>query len=176
MAEVEIKSNLPELKSHLTRIGRELSSKVIRSATNAAAQVIKRKAISLAPVLQVPDKRRIAGALKRNIYVRRSKDRTTGREHYYVGFRVGKSRGKTKHADTFYGYFLEGGWIPRSPGRARRGGNRSRAAQRASDSGVRKQFPFLKPAFEATRNEAIAKFFATAERRIAKISAEKTAR
>lgn len=178
MAEVEVRTNLPELKSHLDRIGREMSSKVIRSATSAAARIFKKYAQLYVPVLKDKNKRkgRVAGALKKNIYIRRSRDSTTGREHYFIGFRRGKAAQK-KGSDTYYGTFLEGGWIPQSKGRALRGGDRSKKLQRQqllAKGALRFEYPFLAPAFTRGRTEALAKFFATADRRIAKISQEKT--
>ena len=182
--EIDVHSNLPELKSHLTAIGQKMSSSVVRAATTAAARVFKRIAQQLAPVLKPSNAspRRVAGALKRNMYIRRSKDSTTGREHYFVGFRQGKGRGKSKgvvRTDTFYGKLLEGGWMPRGPGRKLTGGRRKRTAERvAARSAGHPQvsYPFLQPAFTRGRTEALSRFFAIADKRIAKLSQEKTSR
>lgn len=178
LAEVEIRTNLPELKRHLNSIGKQFADRVVRSATAAAARVFKRNAEALAPVLKPENarKNRIVGALKKNMFIRRSKERTSGKEHYFVGFRRGKQAAK-RAKDTFYGTFLEGGWVARGPGRGLRGGKRSKALQRgraAAAGAVRYQYPFLAPAFTRGKDEALRKFFQTAERRIAKISQERT--
>lgn len=175
MAEVEVRTNLPELKRHLDRIGREMSAKVVRSATSAAARIFRKYAQLLAPVLKDENKRkgRVAGALKKNMFIRRSKASTSGKEHYFVGFRRGKSALR-KGSDTFYGTFLEGGWIARGPGKRLRGGKRSKALQRSQATGQRYQYAFLAPAFTRGKGEALAKFFAIADKRIQKISQEKT--
>lgn len=174
MAEVEVTSNLPELKSHLDRIGKEFAGRVMRNATAAAARVFRTRAANLAPVLQKPAPRRTAGTLRRAMVIKRSKDRTSGREHYFVGFRRGRDAAK-KGRDAFYGYFLEAGWKPRGPGKKLRGGNRSRALQRRSSAGQEiMQYRFLRPAFESGKSEALAKFFAAADKNIARLSAQRT--
>ncbi len=177
MAEVEVRSNLPELKRHLDRIGREMSSKVVRAATAAAARIFRKYAQQFAPVLKPQNARkdRVAGQLKRNLFIRRSRDSTSGREHYFIGFRRGKAAGK-KGRDAFYGLFLEGGWTPRGPGKRLRGGRRTKALARATGAGKKAEYPFLAPAFTRGKTEALNRFFFIADRRIQKISQEKTAR
>jgi hypothetical protein len=183
-SEINVASNLPDLKRHLSGIGRDMSAKVVRAATAAAARVFRRIAAQLVPVLKPENKRkgRVAGALKANIYIRRSKDAANGKEHYFVGFRQGRGRGKIRGAlrsDTFYGKFLEGGWMPRGKGNKITGGRRratqQRVASRSAGAAV-VQYPFLLPAFQRGRNEALSKFFAIADTRIAKLNDEKTSR
>ena len=174
MAEIEIRTNLPELKSHLNAIGKQFASKVMRGATAAAARVFKKSAQLFAPVLRTPDKRRTPGALQRGIYIKRSKDSTSGREHYFVGFRRGKAAAK-KGRDAFYGYFLERGWVPRGPGQRVKGGRRTRALQRTKSAHLQiTKYKFIEPAFEKSRSEALDRFFKIADKGIAKINAEKT--
>lgn len=164
-----VRTNLPDFSREIARMGTEFGPVVARAATRAAAQVIRREAVRRAP--------RRTGRLARAIYIKRSRDSTRGREHYFIGVRQGRRaqairrRGKTINLDAYYWRFLEGGWIPRGRGQAFRGGRRARALARARAliSGVRLvSYPFLGPAFEATRGQALTRFYEVAEQRVAK--------
>lgn len=178
MAEIDIKTNLPNLEAHIKRLGAEFGKKVARPALSAATSVLARYVRSLAPVLKPENQRkgRVAGLLKRSIYSKRSKESTSGREHYFIGVRQGKKAEK-KNRNAFYWRFLEGGWMPRGPGKKLTGGNRSRALQRrrAIAGGAQKvSYPFIQPAFIAGKEKALARFYAVSDRIIRKQSEERT--
>lgn len=173
---VEIRSNLPELRAHLSKIANDLEKKVIRQATAASAAVFRKYVRKSAPVLRQSTKWRTSGTLKKAIYITRSKHREDGLEHYYLNVRKG-SKAAAKNQDAFYWVFLEHGWIPRGPGKALRGGKRSKALQRERNlkAGATKvQFPFIKPGFDAGKEEALDAFFTRAMKGIEKYRSEKT--
>jgi len=175
---IDIRTNLPALKAHLNRISADFEQKVMRQATSAAAVSFRGAVKAKAPVLAAPRKGRVAGTLKRAIYVKRSRDRSSGREHYYLGVRKGRSAQKSGR-DAFYWYFLEAGWIPRGRGKKLKGGERSRALQRKRllAGGAQKiERPFIKPGFESGKGAALKAFYARAEKAIAKYSTEQTPR
>lgn len=173
MLDLNIKHNLPDFKAQMKRFGVDFERRTVRSATLASANVFKKLAIAEAPILKNPDARRVAGTLKKSIYVVRSKRSTRGAERYTVGFRKGRKAGKTGR-DAFYGRFLELGWVPRGPGKKLRGGVRSRALQRsrnlAGGAGKITQYKFITPAFNRGKSAALATFTKRISLRIAKES------
>lgn len=172
MLELNVKHNLPDFKAQLKRFGVDFERRTVRSATLAAANVFKKLVIAEAPVLKKPDRRRVAGTLKKSIYVVRSKKSTRGAERYVVGFRKGRKAAKTGR-DAFYGRFLELGWIPRGPGAKLRGGVRSRKLQRSRNlagGATKRQFPFIQPGFQRGKSAALNAFTKRIATRIAKES------
>jgi HK97 gp10 family phage protein len=169
MANIEVRTNLPDFTRQIIAFGRDFERKTVRSATAAAAGVFKKLAIAKAPV--------DSGLLKRAMYRKRSRRSTRGAEQYFVGFRQGKAqqnakvyKGFTGNLDAYHGRFLEYGWVPRGPGKKLRGGRRSVALQRerALAAGAAKitKYRFMHPAFERGRDEALRVFFARIEQRI----------
>jgi HK97 gp10 family phage protein len=181
MADVEIRTNLPELKSRLDRFGAKMAG-IVGYATRQSGLIFVRAARALAPSLQEKNKRkdRVPGTLKRNIFVAKSKrDKRKGIAHYIVGVRAFEKGAKSsiKRGDAFYWRFLEYGWMPRGPGRRLRGGERSRQYHRAKNKSygaVTVKYPFLGPAFKTARENALRKFFDAADARI--IAAAKEAK
>lgn len=173
---VTIKTNLPQLKAHLARIGKEFEAKAVRQATYAAAAIFRREVQARAPVLKQATKQRVPGTLRRAIYIKRSRDRTSGREHYFVGVRQGAKAAK-KGRDAFYWRFLETGWTPRGPGQRLKGGVRSRALQlsrsRAAGGKV-VRYPFIAPAYNSSKEQALQAFYTRADKAVAKFSSERT--
>ena len=174
MAEnVRIVTNLPDFKAQLRTLGLDFERRVFRAGTNAAAQVFKKLAIQHAPVLKEPRKDRVPGLLRRAIYVKRSRARTAGREHYFVGVRQGKSarRRRGGNLDAFYWRFLEDprGHLARGPGQRLRGGRRRVALERERLRARAKRvkpYPFLAPAFQQGQDAALRAFNDRVQKRI----------
>lgn len=171
-AEITVKTNLPEFKAQLRALGQDFERKVFRSGVSAAASVFKKLAINEAPVLKRPKKGAVSGLLRRAIYVKRSRDRSPGREHYFVGVRQGKAarRRKGGSLDAYYWRFVHEGHLARGPGNTIRGGRRRRALERSrlNASGA-KRVPanrFLARAFSSGKESALRAFTERVQRRI----------
>jgi len=97
---------LAELQRAMDELPQKLEKNLVRGAIRAAAKPIADDAKARVPVLQIPDGRRIAGALKRSIRARGVNyrgGRLTG------GVTAGGSDKSSKKADTFYARFVEFG-------------------------------------------------------------------
>lgn len=174
MADVEVRTNLPDFKRQLSRFTDKVEKQIVGSAANAAAQVFKKAVIAATPVLRQADPRRIAGTLQRAIYVFRRRSPASGTVSYRVSFRQGKKTAKGGR-DAFYGRFLETGWVPRGPGKRLRGGARAKSAARgrAAKAGAKRiAYPFLLPGFQAAKDAALAAFNAKMQQRIDKANRE----
>lgn len=179
MAEgVIIKTNLPDFKKQLDALAYKFQRNYMLSATNAAAQQFKKAVVANAPILKKPDTRkknpRLAGTLRRAIYVWRRRDPVAGTVMYSVSWRKGKAQRNAKGGsrDAFYGRFLELGWTPRGPGRRFEGGVRRRrlARERAIAAGARTvKLPFLVPGFQAAQSRALEAFNQKMEARLKEI-------
>ncbi|HSX49937.1 MAG TPA: HK97-gp10 family putative phage morphogenesis protein [Cellvibrio sp.] len=150
---------LEELKKTLNALPQVIGEKVIRSALTAAAKPIREEAKAKAPVLKDPDPRRKPGTIQKNIVTRKSKQDKYG---VYVGVKALKAKQikafKKKHGkaannpdDPFYWIFSEFGT------------SKMPAA------------PFLRPAFESKKYEALQKFENYSKKHIVK-QAEKLAK
>lgn len=174
MFDLNVTHNLPDFKRQMARFGQEFERRTVRSATNAAGQVFKKIMIAEVPVLKRTDRRkknpRVPGTLQKAIYVARSKRSTKGAERYSVSFRKGGKAAKTGR-DAFYGRFLQLGWVPRGPGKALRGGRRSKALQRSRSAGIKIiKYRFIGPTFQRGAAAALATFNKRISTRIAKES------
>lgn len=175
---IELKVNLPDFKAQLQAFGADFERKTIRAAVAAAGGVFKKLVLDAVPVLRPTAGRagptnkrgaRIAGNLKRSIYLARAKNVSRGTEHYVVSFKK-----KRTAQDPFYGRFLEAGWIPRGRGSRRKGGTRFRAVSRANDSGQKiTKYAFLVPAFVKGKEAALSAFNARIQQRINKENARR---
>lgn len=158
---IVVRTNLPDFRRQLAGLGDRMQKNVVRSAARAAAAVYRDAARQVAPLLRVPDKRRMPGALRRSIYsgTRRG---SPGVVEAFVGVRGKRTVGRGQRViDAFYGRFLEFGWIPRGPGQRFRGGTRTRALlrERALKAGAtRQRHPFLEPAFRRASGAALQAF------------------
>lgn len=152
---------LREIERTLKALPARLGEKVMRAALRAAGQVIRKDARSRVPILSSPTKYRKPGTVKNAIVIRKSRKDKFG---VYVGIKLLKAKqikafkgGKVnKRAaqnpdDPFYWLFLEFGTAKLT------------------------KTPFLRPAFEAKKFEALRKFEEYAKARIVKES-EKLAR
>lgn len=150
---------LTELKNTLKDLPTVLGEKVLRAALRAGAKPISDEAKNLAPVLKEPDPRRKPGTVKKNIVTRKSKKEKYG---VYVGVKALKAKqivafkkknGKSANNpdDPFYWVFNEFGT----------------AKMPAA--------PFLRPAFESKKYDALKRFEDHAKKRVVK-EAEKLAK
>lgn len=152
MAESIKVHGLQELSQTLMKLPAELEKRVIMGALRAAGQTIRKDAMARAPILQKPDPRRRAGTLKKNISVRRVKGKTA----VYVGVfgasrkkiaafkAAGGGKGANNPDDPYYWKWVEFG-------------TKKMAAR-----------PFLRPAFEAQKYEALRMFEVYMRKRLAK--------
>jgi HK97 gp10 family phage protein len=178
---VSVKTNLADFRAQLKAVGLKMERKIVRAATRDALKIYKAAATRLAPELSlsaVKERRRIRGALKSSIYIGTSRRAPKGTVSMFVGVRA-KRRFATLAVDAFYWRFLEGGWMPRGPGRKLTGGVRRRALERERNRARGARFvqrPFLLPAFRIVGTGApqIA-FEARVERELALINASKNA-
>lgn len=167
---VTVRVNIPDFKRQMSAFIADMERRVVRAATNAAAQEYKKAVIAKAPIGQGFSKRRVPGLLKKSIYVARSRSGShQGQETYSVSFRKGRGRGKAASGiDAFYGTFLEAGWIPRGPGRRIRGGRRRKALQRKRLAAQKiTKYRFIDPGFKAAGDRPLKAFNARIEKRIA---------
>ncbi|WP_330114078.1 HK97-gp10 family putative phage morphogenesis protein [Pseudomonas sp. JS3066] len=161
---------LTELKGTLRALTPRLEKRVVMGALRAAAQVIRRDALSRVPVLQTPHPYRKPGTVKKNITVRRSRRDRAG---VYVGVKpMGNKQIRAFSAGA------------RATGQ--RGTKKTPLSARNPDDpwywimlefGTRNMpaRPFLRPAFETKKYEALQKFEEYMKRRVVK-EAEKLAR
>lgn len=166
---VVVKLNLPDFRRQLAQLSDLVERRIATRAIRAAGKVFQAGARRLAPVLHGKDPRRRAGALRQAIYVGRSRESRKGLLIYKVSVRATGGQEK-RGIDPFYWRFLEGGWQPRGRSKGLKGGNRSKAVQRAralKAGGRRRSFPFLKPAFEENGAAALAAFVSTMEQGLA---------
>jgi HK97 gp10 family phage protein len=171
MIEFDVTVNATEFRQQLDVLAKDIREKAVDAAVRAAAQVFRKAVAEKAPVLKEDTKNRVAGTLKRAIYLKRSKRSTSGARRYFVGIRSCRKAAKSKR-DAFYWRFLEAGWMPRGPGGGLRGGARTRALQRRRNlmaGHKRVQVEFIEPAFKAAKGEAEAKFRSAMEKYLAKV-------
>lgn len=151
---------LRELDRTLKALPARIGEKVMRAALRAAGQVIRKDARSRVPILKSPSKYRKPGTVKNAIVIKRSRRDKFG---VFVTVRTLKAKqikafkgGKVNKAaaqnpdDPFYWLFLEFGTAKLT------------------------KTPFLRPAFEAKKFEALRKFEEYCKKRIVK-EAEKLA-
>lgn len=168
---ITIKTNLPDFKKQLKDFGYDMERKVFRSGVAAAANVFRKLTVQLVPVR--------TGLLKKAIYTKRARDSRNGLEHYFVGVRQGKKaqRRKGGSLDAFYWRFVEQGHLVRRRGRGIRGGRRSAALQRsrlnASGAARVPAYPFLAPAFQRGKDQALQAFTTRVQARIDKENAKR---
>ena len=131
---------LRELSAAMRDLAQNVQNNIARSATNSAAQVVKKAAISKAPNL--------TGNLKKNIIVRRlPKAESALTSEHIVTVRRGRLTVKQKAAGitgAMYAGFVEFGTV-KMPAR-----------------------PYLRPAFDQTKTQAVDAMAAQLKKRIAK--------
>lgn len=174
MNEVDIRFDYVDFARQLEAIKADFRKKAVRGALRSAAGVLRRAVVAFAPQQQQPTKGRIPGTLKRAVYAARSRHGVSGvSERYFIGIRQGVRARKTNR-DAFYWFFLEHGWAPRGPGKALRGGARTKALQRrrAAEAGARfVRYPFIAPAFKLAQGAAQDRFEEGIEKAVRRYSA-----
>nr|WP_198047974.1 HK97-gp10 family putative phage morphogenesis protein [Cupriavidus taiwanensis] len=166
MADQYVKG-LRELNDALNALPQNIAKNILRGAVNAGAAVIRKEAALRAPVYEpgkygVPDMRVEPGRLKRAIYQAHAPELSSAIvQTVLIGVRQGKSqrqkqRGKqTFNLDAYYAKWVEFGhwYVPR------RGEGITRKAHRAKHKSDMGRFiparPFMRPAFEAKKDDAI---------------------
>lgn len=164
---------LKELADALRELPQRIARNVLRGAVNAGATVIRQEAKIQAPIYhgEVAQGHPPPGTLKRALYQKQIRERSSLFEQmFYVGVRHGKDRqsvGKKQvNLDAYYWRWVEFGHyaggsrkIPRKPG-----------ARAAAIAGGGANFvpaqPFLRPAFESRKDEAIQRIKDYLEERI----------
>lgn len=146
-------NGLTQLNATLRQLPERLERNAILGALRAAGQVIRKDAMSRVPVLSQPHPHRKPGTVRRNITVKRSRK---ARNSVYVGVAglgrksiaafkaVGGKKGANNPDDPFYWIFLEFG-TAKMPAK-----------------------PFLRPAFEAKKFEALRRFEEYLKKRLVK--------
>jgi HK97 gp10 family phage protein len=189
MADLQYVKGLDALKASFNELPKVIGRRVLRPAVAAGALVIKTKAIELAPSLKKVDRHknpRVRGMLKAAIYEKQVPEQSNDFvQTFYVGVRSGQ-RGKRYQyvvktsagdalLDAFYWKWLEFGHFYMPP-RARNATtgklvnqkwHRNNAKTTGSAVWVRPQ-PFMRPAFNLKKDEAIRAMVAYMAERIPK--------
>jgi HK97 gp10 family phage protein len=137
MADLENIAGLRELQQSLTQLPANIAKNVLRGAVNAGASVIRKDAQARAPV--------DTGMLKRALYQKQIRELSSAvQQTFFVGVRQGRSAKKTKKGviNAWYAKFIEFGT--------------SKMAAR----------PFMRPAFEAKKQESVTAIKDYLEKRI----------
>ena len=150
MADLQHVQGLRELQGALKELPVAIARNVLRGSVNAGATVIKKEAAARAPMSTGPARsgQSPPGTLKRSVYQKQIRELSNMlKQTFYVGVRKGKqyrNQGKKGNLsqDAFYARFVEFGTV-KMPAR-----------------------PFMRPAFEAKKGEAVAAIKAYLERRI----------
>lgn len=139
MAEVQSVAGLKELQQALKELPDRISKNVLRGAVAAGAAIIRKEAIARAPVYtgSVAEGHPPPGTLKRSIYQKQILEYSNlTQQMFYVGVRHGKKyqkQGKKRNLsqDAYYAKWVEFG-TSKMPAH-----------------------PYLRPAFEAKKNDAV---------------------
>lgn len=150
MADLQTITGLKELQAALKELPDRIAKNVLRGAVNAGATLIKKEAANRAPVYTGPVSagHPPPGTLKRSVYQKQIRDLSNKvKQTFYVGVRKGKEfrkQGKSGNLsqDAYYARFVEFG-TAKMPAK-----------------------PFLRPAFEAKKEEATNAIKAYLEKRI----------
>lgn len=171
---------LDDLSAALKALPTQLARNVLRGAVRAGAEVIRKEAVARAPVYQFfpqrhPDERVDPGLLKRAIFSAHAPKRSNDtKQVYIVGVHSGRNqrhktvKGQTVSRDAYYAAWVEFGhwYVPAQPGRLTLKARRNRARQPGGVFVPAR--PFMRPAFEAKRKEAIDTIERYLRRRLAK--------
>jgi HK97 gp10 family phage protein len=176
MSDIDVRINVRDFNADLRDLGGRITKRVARNAVAAGARVIVPIAKKLAPVLRnTKERRRIPGTLRAGIYQKKAVP-IPGGVSSTISVRSPRTRSFTKRAGIqtpFYWRFLEGGWIPRGPGKRIKGGERRRRETRAATAGGKRQFPFLAPALKQGGPAAVRKFEEIMDKGIAREQAKR---
>lgn len=153
-------AGLDQLQRALQQLPQQLAKNVLRGAVAAGARVIRDEARRRAPIYNGPDGSVPRGVIRRAIYAGSSRELTNAlQQGYIVNVRSGKkyqALGKKKrNADAFFAPWVEYGHyvVPRRP--AGVSIRSQRAKHRTSGGQFVAARPFMRPAFESKKNEAV---------------------
>lgn len=169
---VSVRVDLRDFRRQLREVGDRVERRAVSQGLRDASRVFRDQARAGAPRLKSRDARRIPGTLARAIAIVRQRRVPRGVVGYRVTVRSASKARLGTARDPFYWRWLEGGWIPRGPGRRLRGGADSKRSQRQG-AGGRVAYPFLAPAFRSGGGAALAAFERGVERRLAEVQAVK---
>lgn len=167
--ELEHISGLKELQEALYQLPVNIAKNVLRGSVNSGAALIRTQAKLNAPEYsgKVADGHPPPGTLKRSIYTKHIPERSSAfKQVYFVGVRKGKKyqrqgKGGKLSQDAFYASWVEFGHYYAPPGK--HGFSSRRKAMNAvglNGGGVTgSRFisaqPFMRPAFESTKQSAV---------------------
>jgi HK97 gp10 family phage protein len=158
------------LARNLRGLTDDMRQRGLRSATAAAAVLVRDEARTRAPVE--------TGKLREALYVVRDRAQESDESAvYHVGVRAGKKAQrigkKKKNLDAFYWKFVEFGHFTRAPGAKRSDSKVKRTLRRALHK-VRfiAARPFLRPALEHSRDRVVAKIAQVLAARIRRFTAQ----
>jgi HK97 gp10 family phage protein len=177
MADLKYVTGLDALKAALLQLPANIGKNVLRGAASRGAEVIKERAIDLAPSLQKVDRHknpRVKGLLKAAVYQKQIPELSNDLlQTFFVGVREGKQRGKFQYAvktsaggfalvDAFYWKWVEFGhfYVPPRPRNATTGKlvkqswHREQVKASANAVFVKPQ-PFLRPAYNEKSAQAL---------------------
>ena len=133
MAELKSIEGLKELQAAMKQLPQNIGRNVLRGAVSAGASVIRKEARDKAPVYQgrIPAGHAPAGTLRRAVFQKQIREASSWfKQVFFVSVKSGKKQQK-KGLDAYYWRFVEFG-------------TKKMAAQ-----------PFLRPAFESKKHEAV---------------------
>lgn len=177
MAEFQNISGLKELQDALQKLPQNIAKNVLRGAVNAGASVIRDEAKLKAPVMHdaIPS-HQPPGTLKRAIIVKQIPEKSgPTQQTYFVTVRKGKKlqgQGKkgNKSQDAYYASWVEFGHWMNTTGRALGGGRNRDAKRSAAVAAGHNKFvpasPYMRPAYEAKKIDAVEAIKAYLEKRI----------
>ena len=139
-----------ELERRLHEIGPDLGRKALRSGVYAAAKVVRDEARARAPVESGP-KSKHSGLLRRSIILKSIREKSNpNQQTYYVTVRHGKKYGK-KNQNAYYWRFVEFDF----------------AHKTEFGSRIVHARPYMRPAFEARKYDAVEAIRTRIEQRLA---------
>lgn len=140
---VEIQG-LRELERKLIAMGPKVGLKAMRSALVSGAQVVKRDVLERVPVK--------TGRLRRSVLIKRLAKLNPFSEKVIIGVRHGKKQQKFDR-DAYYWTWIEFGF-------------KNRSGKPVSPQ------PFIRPAFEAKKNQALSRIMDVLKKKIAQYAKE----
>ena len=150
---------LKELSDAMQKLPEAIAKNVLRGSVNAAAAVIRDEAKRLAPVMaEAMPSHQPPGTLKRSLIVKQIPEKSSiTQQTFYVTVRQGKKyqgQGKkgNKSQDAYYAKWVEFGHFYVPPKAAGTSWKKHRAQHQTKFVPAK---PFLRPAFESKKEEAL---------------------
>lgn len=165
MAEVQSFAGLKELQEALKQLPDRIAKNVLRGAVSAGAAVVRKQVVANAPLWTGPVGKGHPkpGTLKKSIYQKQIGELSNNvKQTFFVGARRGKGY-REKGQDAYYASWVEFGHFfvpPRPKGVTRK------AHRKENRSKFVPAHPFIRPAFESKKVEAVEAIKAYLEKRI----------